>query len=1699
MSNPAFRKNHWTSRMNECSVSKDALGAMNVPLRGGAENGEFAFIGQLKQYQVLYNSGQLNDGEILLEVENLPISGLPLYDVQTLIKSCKGPVRLKAVKPGNKLNKDLKHYLSQRFQKSSPDHELQQIIRDNLYRHAVPCTTRPPREGEVPGVDYKFLSVPDFLELEKSGTLLEIGTYEGNYYGTPKPPVQPPGGKVITNSSGGDAPRPDGLSGSLPGSQDSTPRRSKSYNDMHNAGIVPGELPQEDDEDLLDMNSSYTGESSEFDDIHRSVRPFTPRQRDPSYLGTTPLPPATTESTQQTHPNLSHPPPEDPQGPLPDNWEMAYTENGEVYFIDHNTKTTSWIDPRCLDKPQKPLEECEDDEGVHTEELDNDPELPPGWEKIDDPVYGVYYVDHINRKTQYENPVLEAKRRRQVEQQQPQLQSQQPPEEWIEDSTFAGAPLTSYTANHQETYRDPPTGPTVPMGQKRGKPFFTRNRSELKGTFINTKLKKSRRGFGFTVVGGDEPDEFLQIKSLVLDGPAALDGKMETGDVIVSVNDTCVLGYTHAQVVKIFQSIPIGSMVNLELCRGYPLPFDPDDPNTSLVTSVAILDNKDPIIVNGQEASNNTYDLPPSHSSQNNGSTNGGTALNGLPRSHSPSADVASDTTSQHGYPSDVVTLASSIATQPELITVHMEKGDKGFGFTIADSLGGGGQRVKQIVDYPRCRGLREGDIIVEVNKRNVQSMSHNQVVDLLSKCPKGSEVTMLVQRGVAPAKKSPKLDDFDMAPPYRDYTRRQLSRKDSQNSSQLSVSSHRSAHTDSPLHSSLAPPLSESAAPPVPSQPLPGLPPQDSTTDGTIQRKPDPFKIWAQSRSMYESRLPDFQEQDIFLWRKDTGFGFRILGGNEEGEPIYIGHIVKYGAADEDGRLRSGDELICVDGTAVVGKSHQLVVQLMQQAAKQGHVNLTVRRKTSYAVKAEGDVPPSPASSHHSSTQAPSLTDEIGKRTPQGSQNSLNTVSSGSGSTSGIGSGGGGGGAGGSANAVVAAAAAATTSSQPANVNSGAPVSTMQPYDVEIRRGENEGFGFVIVSSVSRPEAGTTFAGNACVAMPHKIGRIIEGSPADRCGKLKVGDRILAVNSCSITNKSHSDIVNLIKEAGNTVTLRIIPGDESSNASLLTNAEKIATITTTHTAQQQAAPEARNNTKPKQESFDFKAPQAPPPQLPTQVSAQDSEFYSADLERDSKGFGFSLRGGREYNMDLYVLRLAEDGAAVRNGKMRVGDEILEINGESTKGMKHSRAIELIKSGGRRVHLVLKRGDGSVPEYDGTPNDSSTASGLQNAAEVSSVPFNEPSEQSYNPEPQISYRTRKETTHHSSGTGKHHSRHRHRSPHKKTGTGKHKRTKSPRKINLLKKKKDEKEKYSGHRRHRSPDKGYKRSRSAENALDGHHGGRRHGRSPERHHGHHTRHRSPHRSHQRSPRRSPYRSPPRYRSPHRSRHRSPTRRHHRSPEPYRRYGSPQGTRQRGNEKPAAEVVLKEPSRSPEPSLDFEDSVLREAPALVRLNREAGEDRPILNDSLLTRASTMERAFGGDSLLRDISRNPATYRNGSLPRVRTPDSDLAYNRYSSLLRGRSPERADRGRNYPSRESTPEPYRTRSLGRDISPIRSPRREDSEDEEDDDNFVASKVREYYSTLKSDNSRSTRPVLPEPKKTYKDNPYKDNPRDLSI
>lgn len=101
MSKVIQKKNHWITKVNECAVVRDARGELNVELRGGAENGEFAHVGHIREDAVLYRDGKLSEGELLLEVDGFSVSGLPLYDIFTVIDCCGGAaVSFKTVRPG---------------------------------------------------------------------------------------------------------------------------------------------------------------------------------------------------------------------------------------------------------------------------------------------------------------------------------------------------------------------------------------------------------------------------------------------------------------------------------------------------------------------------------------------------------------------------------------------------------------------------------------------------------------------------------------------------------------------------------------------------------------------------------------------------------------------------------------------------------------------------------------------------------------------------------------------------------------------------------------------------------------------------------------------------------------------------------------------------------------------------------------------------------------------------------------------------------------------------------------------------------------------------------------------------------------------------------------------------------------------------------------------------------------------------------------------------------------------------------------------------------------------------------------------------------------------------------------------------------------------------------------------------------------
>ncbi|KAM7405100.1 hypothetical protein PAMP_012385 [Pampus punctatissimus] len=224
----------------------------------------------------------------------------------------------------------------------------------------------------------------------------------------------------------------------------------------------------------------------------------------------------------------------------------------------------------------------------------------------------------------------------------------------------------------------------------------------------------------------------------------------------------------------------------------------------------------------------------------------------------------------------------------------------------------------------------------------------------------------------------------------------------------------------------------------------------------------------------------------------------------------------------------------------------------------------------------------------------------------------------------------------------------------------SGEQTRPLRGFEVELRRKPGEGFGFVIASQ-------DVENGKAASLLPHRFVTVRRGSPAAKSGQIRPGDRLEAVEGRSVVTVPHRELAQILRRAGNTLRLTIIPRPSTYSSSLSESTER------------DPGHRSRKGQKSRPK--------------------RDSRYYSVDLDRGPSGFGFSLRGGSEYNMGLYVLGLMEGGPASQSQRMQVSDQLVEINGNSTAGMTHSQAVEQIRRGGHRIHLVLKRGNGYVPDY----------------------------------------------------------------------------------------------------------------------------------------------------------------------------------------------------------------------------------------------------------------------------------------------------------------------------------------------------------------------------------------------------------------
>lgn len=80
------------------------------------------------------------------------------------------------------------------------------------------------------------------------------------------------------------------------------------------------------------------------------------------------------------------------------------------------------------------------------------------------------------------------------------------------------------------------------------------------------------------------------------------------------------------------------------------------------------------------------------------------------------------------------------------------------------------------------------------------------------------------------------------------------------------------------------------------------------------------------------------------------------------------------------------------------------------------------------------------------------------------------------------------------------------------------------------------------------------------------------------------------------------------------------------------------------------------------------------------------------ELERGLDGLGFSIVGGHgspHGDLPIYVKTVFPTGAAARDGRLKRGDQIIAVNGESLVGVAHENAVAMLKRTKGKIILTV--------------------------------------------------------------------------------------------------------------------------------------------------------------------------------------------------------------------------------------------------------------------------------------------------------------------------------------------------------------------------------------------------------------------------
>ncbi|XP_054948105.1 multiple PDZ domain protein isoform X4 [Pan paniscus] len=362
---------------------------------------------------------------------------------------------------------------------------------------------------------------------------------------------------------------------------------------------------------------------------------------------------------------------------------------------------------------------------------------------------------------------------------------------------------------------------------------------------------------------------------------------------------------------------------------------------------------------------------------------------------------------------------------------------------------------------------------------------------------------------------------------------------------------------------------------------------------------------------TLYRDEAPYKEEEvcdtlTIELQKKPgKGLGLSIVGKrNDTG--VFVSDIVKGGIADADGRLMQGDQILMVNGEDVRNATQEAVAALLKCSL--GTVTLEVGR-----IK---------AGPFHSERR-PSQSSQVS----EGSLSSFTFPLSGS----------------------------STSESLESSSKKNALASEIQGLrTVEIKKGPTDSLGISIAGGVGSPLGDVPIF----IAMMHPTG------VAAQTQKLRVGDRIVTICGTSTEGMTHTQAVNLLKNASGSIEMQVVAGGDVS-------------VVTGH--QQEPACSSLSFTGLTSSSI-FQDDLGPP------------QCKSITLERGPDGLGFSIVGGYgspHGDLPIYVKTVFAKGAASEDGRLKRGDQIIAVNGQSLEGVTHEEAVAILKRTKGTVTLMV--------------------------------------------------------------------------------------------------------------------------------------------------------------------------------------------------------------------------------------------------------------------------------------------------------------------------------------------------------------------------------------------------------------------------